>query len=46
MSNAELSNIAEQVEDPQEPDDYGDYHHSVQNSFDLALHGYEPIYQP
>jgi hypothetical protein len=46
MSYAELSDITEQVENLQEPDDYRDYYHSVQDSLDLTLHGYKSVDQP
>jgi hypothetical protein len=45
MPDPELGEIAEQAKNLQEPENYGNQDHDVEDAFDLTLHWYA-IYQP
>jgi hypothetical protein len=46
MPDAELMKVLEQPEEICDPENQNDDHQAVQNRFDLALHGNEPVYKP
>jgi hypothetical protein len=46
MTDAELREIVEEPKDLQKPKDYGNYDNTVEDSFDLSLHGDKAVDEP
>jgi hypothetical protein len=46
MPYAKLVKIGEKSKYPYEPQNYGNHHHGIQDSLDLALHGNEAVDKP
>jgi hypothetical protein len=46
MADAELSQVIEQAEYLQKPDNYENHYNSVQDALDLALHRDEAVHKP
>jgi hypothetical protein len=46
MADAELSEVVQQSEYLQQPDNDCNHYNSIENSLDLTLHGNEAVYKP